>query len=52
MLNTDKVEDLAVEGAKVAIDKFKSTWKFRSANQEAEEDVKVSKEAAAQPGSE
>ncbi|WP_038171196.1 hypothetical protein [Verrucomicrobium sp. BvORR106] len=52
LLNTDKVEDLAMEGARVAIDKFKSTWKFRSSNQEAKEDAKVSKEAAAQQGSE
>lgn len=52
LLNTDKVEDLAVEGAKVAIDKFKSTWGLRSSNQEAKEDAKVSKEAGAQPGSE
>lgn len=33
LFNTDKVEDLATEGAKAAIDKFKSTWKFRSSNQ-------------------
>lgn len=52
LLNTDKVEDLAAEGAKVAIDKFKSTWKFRSSNQEAKEDAKTSKDAATQPGSE
>lgn len=53
LLNTEKVEDLTREGAKMAIDKFKSTWKFRSSNQEAKgEDARVSQEGAAQPGSE
>ena len=52
LLNTEKAEDLAVEGARVGIDKFKSTWKLRPSSKEAKEDSKFSKEAAEQQGSE